>query len=616
MCGFVGIVGKNELNEERISPIKKMAEAIAHRGPDDLSLVQDRRVVMGFCRLGIIDLSHRSNQPMVDEKTNTVLSFNGEIYNYKELRKELESLGHTFHTDSDTEVLLRGFLQWDRDVLSKLRGMFAFAIRRGERVFLARDPFGIKPLYYGRTEEGDLVFASEIKAFLFHPEMCPSVDEDLVFSFMELQHMVDERTMWKGVNRLPHGSFMEILWEDGQWKQEIHSYFQFDFKEEIFSLDEAVDQIQKTLMDSVHMHQRSDVKLGTFLSGGIDSSYITALTRPEVSFSIGFAEADGTYDESVYARDLSEILGVENRRRILDRKEVLEQLPSIIYALDEPQANLSSIPLYFLSEMARREVTVVLSGEGADELFGGYASYIDSPKLAQYKKLPYFVRASLRKLSRLLPAGTMQERLYKGGLPENESFVGEAHIASEKEVLNLLRHPYREGKRAVEEARKCFEGNSVLQGRQLVDLTMFMQKDILLKGDRMSMAHSLELRVPFLDKEVYRVARSLSDDLKTKGNITKYALRMAAKEILPEEWYNRPKKGFPVPMRYWLKEKEYYAHFYEVLSSAETEQYFNRTILIQMLKDHRDGRALHQRQLYAAYVMMVWIDQFLQRRNK
>lgn len=613
MCGFTGIISKKEYNDDSI---RSMLESIRHRGPDNLSFYENENLHLGFARLQIIDLDPRSNQPMIDEETGAVIVFNGEVYNYKELRQDLQGNGVKFKTTSDTEVILKGYLKYGKSILSKLRGMFAFAIFHKNKVFMARDHFGIKPLYYGFNDKGEFIFGSELKALISNKFFSPRLNNNSLFSYLELQHVCGEDTMIEGIKRLKNGHYLEISNIEDSLYPITGEYFQFQMSnDKITNLDDAVYMIRKAVHNSVELHKNADVKVGTFLSGGIDSSYITALTKPEMSFSVGFSEEEGKFDESGLAKKLCEILGIKLNRLIIDKNEVLENLDDIIYHLDEPQANLSSIPLYFLSKLARENATVVLSGEGADEFFGGYDLYREDSAIEKYLKLPKNLRKGLKGASKILPDSSLKRRMEKGALEPKDLFVGEANISSPSEVRDILSNRYKEGMEARQFTSKFFKNVDELSGKQLVDLNSFMQYDILLKGDRMSMAHSLELRVPFLDLEVWSVARRLSSDLKVRGNVTKFALREAAKEVLPEEWYTRPKKGFPVPFRDFLKEDSFYNKFYEVLSSELCDDFFDRSAVLDMLKEHKDGIKRNHRRLYSYYVFLVWYDLYINRRG-
>lgn len=613
MCGFTGIISKKEYNDDSI---RSMLDSIRHRGPDNLSLYENENLHLGFARLQIIDLDPRSNQPMIDEETGAVIVFNGEVYNYKELRQDLQGNGVKFKTTSDTEVILKGYLKYGKSIFSKLRGMFAFAIFHKNKVFMARDHFGIKPLYYGFNDKGEFIFGSELKALISNKFFSPRLNNNSLFSYLELQHVCGEDTMIDGVKRLKNGYYLEISNIEESLYPITGEYFKFQMSnDKITNLDDAIYMIRKAVHNSVELHKNADVKVGTFLSGGIDSSYITALTKPEMSFSVGFSEEEGKFDESGLAKKLCEILGVKLNRLIIDKNEVFENLDDIIYHLDEPQANLSSIPLYFLSKLARENATVVLSGEGADEFFGGYELYREDSAIEKYLKLPKNLRKGLKGVSKILPSSGIKRRMEKGALEPKDLFVGETNISSPSEVRDILSNRYKNGTDARQFTSKFFKNVDELSGKQLVDLNSFMQYDILLKGDRMSMAHSLELRVPFLDLEVWSVARRLSSDLKVRGNITKYALREAAKEVLPEEWYKRPKKGFPVPFRDFLREDNFYNKFYEVLSSELCDDFFDRSVVLDMLKEHKDGVKRNHRRLYSYYVFLVWYDLYINRRG-
>lgn len=606
MCGFVGIINSTNLND-----IEKMAKAIEHRGPDAIKYEIQNNFALGFCRLSIIDLKERSNQPMVDEANNIRLVFNGEIYNYKILKQELIKKGYVFNTESDTEVVLRAYTEWGEDFVNHLRGMFAIAIVHDNKLILARDHFGIKPLYYGYSDDGALVFSSELKGIAQYSNFRREVNTDEMFAYLELQHMAGVNTMLKGVKRLENGSIAVVENINEAKNIRIKKYFDFKLTDEIKSLGEAVELIKSRLKESVELHKNADVPVGTFLSGGIDSSFITALTMPEYTFSVGFKSENNKFDESVHARELSEILGIKNRTEIIDPSDVLANLDDVIYYLDEPQANLSSIPLYFLSKLARENVKVVLSGEGADELFGGYDGYRANERLGKYMKIPRPIRKFAAGVSGIVPSKSLKHKMQKGAMDIDELFIGEANIADKNQVEEVLNKRFWSGYPAHVETKKHFKGSSMIKSKQLVDLNVFMQKDILLKGDRMSMAQSLEVRVPFLDLEVYDVARRIDDSLKIQEGLTKYALRMAAKQNLPEEWYNRPKKGFPVPFRYWLKQDDFYNKFREVFESEITGEFFKRDELIKLLDEHREGKALNHRRLYSVYVFMKWYERIV-----
>ncbi len=599
MCGFVGYTN-------RFDGIENMLNTIHHRGPDSIETLIEKDINLGFARLKIIDLSNCANQPMIDKNTNSILVFNGEIYNYLTLKDNLKNLGYTFETNSDTEVLLKHLIHFGKDGIKDLRGMFAFAFIRDGKILLGRDHFGIKPLYYV-CKNGELVFGSELKALIKNPLVERQLNTEMLLPYTMNQHTFGEKTFIKDINRLPNGHFLEF---DINTKDiNIKKYFEFDFSVKEQTMEEAVTKIRNVLKESVELHKRADVKVGAFLSGGIDSSYVVKLAAPDITFSVGFSEEDGNFDESIYAKELSEMLGIKNVRKLIDKYEVLENLDTIIYYLDEPQANLSSIPLYFLSELARKHVTVVLSGEGADELFGGYQAYTDTKRMNQFKNLPDFLKKFIIKINNL--TGVIdKEKIDRAIFPENH-FIGEGQIASLNKAKTLISNKYHDGINPFDLTKQFFSKYSKLESQQLIDLNFFMQNDILLKADRMSMAHSLELRVPFLDVEVFKVSSTLSDELKIDGQKTKIALRNAAKKELPEAWYNRKKKGFPVPFRYWLYDDKFFNRFKEVFTSKEAEKFYDTKILMEMLNNHRDKKELNQRVLYSAYVFLIWYENFI-----
>lgn len=370
MCGFVGFVDNNS-GIDKVNAINEMLDTIIHRGPDSAGVFNDENITLGFRRLKIIDLSKESDQPMYNEDKSCVLVFNGEIYNYKELRNELIERGHIFKSNTDSEVLIHSYEEYGVDLLQKIRGMFAFAIwdKKNQSMFLARDFFGIKPLYYTQnTLDNTFIFGSEIKSFLKQPSFIKELNKDALKPYLTFQYSVLDETFFKGVYKLKPGHYM--LYKKGE--MQIKPYWNPEFTKKENSLENYAEKINESMKESIDYHKNSDVKLGSFLSGGIDSSYITSLLRPNKTFSVGFHDYESMFDETTLARELSDILEIENHRKIINAEECFEMLPTIQYHMDEPQSNPSSVPLYFLAGLAKEDVTVVLSGEGADEIFAGY----------------------------------------------------------------------------------------------------------------------------------------------------------------------------------------------------------------------------------------------------
>lgn len=613
MCGFVGFA--DTLQEiDKIKTINDMMSTIIHRGPDSGDFFSDDRVTLGFRRLSIIDLSDEGSQPMFNEDKSCVMVFNGEIYNYQELRSDLIEKGHIFKCDSDSEVIIHAYEEYGIELLKKLRGMFAFAIWdiKNETMFLARDFFGIKPLYYTQnTTDNALIFGSEIKSFLKNPAFKKELNKDALKPYLTFQYSVLDETFFKGVYKLKPGHYM--MYKNGE--MEIKPYWKVDFDEKNQSLQYYIEQINQTLKESVDYHKISDVKVGSFLSGGVDSSYITALLAPNKTFSIGFKDYEGIFNETNLAAELSDILEIENYKKLMTADECFDMLPTIQYHMDEPQSNLSSVPLYFLAKLASEHVTVVLSGEGADEIFGGYVWYQKSAKLEQYEKIPYFIRRGISFVSQTLPANKITNFLVKGGQKIEERFIGQAKVFEEEDALKILRDEYKSGPSVGSITKRVYDqvkGKDDITKMQYLDLHLWLPGDILLKADKMSMAHSIELRVPFLDKEVMSLASQIPGNLRVNEKDTKYALRAASKKVLPEEWANREKVGFPVPIRHWLREEKYYNIVKEMFQSDMTKEFFNTAELMRFLDEHYSGQSNHARYIWTVYVFLVWYKKFFE----
>lgn len=611
MCGFVGFTDTTLLID-KVKVINEMMDTIVHRGPDKAGVFTDDSTTFGFRRLKIIDLSDEAGQPMYNEDKSCVLVFNGEIYNYQELRVTLKENGHIFKSNTDSEVVIHAYEEYGVDLLNKLRGMFAFAIwdTKNETMFLARDFFGIKPLYYTQnTSDNSFIFGSEIKSFLKHPSFIKELNKDALKPYLTFQYSVLDETFFKGVYKLKPAHYM--IYKNGEIK--INRYWDPMYNEKKDTLTYYVDKIKQSMEESVKYHKISDVKVGSFLSGGIDSSYITALLKPNNTFTVGFEDFKTTFNETDLAKDLSDILGIENHKKLISAEESFELLPTIQYHMDEPQSNPSSVPLYFLAELASKYVTVTLSGEGADEIFGGYAWYETSSKMISYQKVPYFIRRPISLLSKVLPKNKMTTFLLKGGQKVEEKFIGQAIVFEESEALRILKDDYKNGPSVQSITKKVYErakGKDDLTKMQYLDLNLWMPGDILLKADKMSMAHSIELRVPFLDKEVMSLAAQIPSDLRVNSINSKYALRTAAKEVLPDAWANRSKVGFPVPIRHWLREEKYYTMVKEMFQSDISKEFFNTEMILKYLDDHYTEKNNHARYIWTVYVFLVWYKKF------
>ena len=601
MCGIAGLISPARADAAALAP---MLARIAHRGPDGQGTFVEGPAALGHCRLAIIDLQGGA-QPLYSEDKNFVVVFNGEIYNYRELTAELTALGHTFTTRTDTEVLLHGWEQWGRELLPRLRGMFAFALwdRRAQVLFCARDMFGIKPLYYCRCADGTLLFASEIKAFLDHPSFEKQLNTAQLPLYLSCQYSPGRDTFFAGVPKLLPGRFLEFsegIVRTTRWVQP--AFLPGD-------TPPAPDELEAVLRQSAEAHKIADVEVAGFLSGGVDSAYLTALARPARTYTISYAEPK--YDESFPARALARNLGLRNRVRCISPGEFWDAVPAVQYHMDEPMADAAAVALYFLNREAARDVKVVLSGEGADELFGGYNIYRDPFTARWYNRLPPWLRGGLGAAASLLPPGPGVNFLVRRGLSLEERYFGPTALLTEREKRRLL--PGYEGDGdpvcLTESSWDMTEDQDPVTRMQQVDLQLWLAGDILLKADKMSMAHSLELRVPYLDKEVFALAAALPATAKANARMTKIALRQAAARTLPPSAAARKKLGFPVPVRDWLRQEPYTSRVRAVFSRPAAGEFFNVRLLHTMLNHHLHGGDCW-RQIWCVYSFLIWYEQF------
>lgn len=604
MCGFVGFT--NKINDASIV-LGKMMDRIKHRGPDSDGKYVDEQIAMGFRRLSIIDLSEQGSQPIFNEDRSLVLTFNGEIYNYKELREQLLAEGHTFYTQTDSEVLIHGYEQWGEDMLDKLRGMFAFVIfdKNKNEVFGARDFFGIKPLYYATMGE-TLMWGSEIKSFLDHPHFKKELNTDVLETYLTFQYSPSTETFFKNVHKLPAAHC--FTYKNG--KLDVRRYWEVKFNpDNVPELEEWVNRISDTFKDSVNVHKFADVEVGSFLSSGVDSSYVAAVADVDKTFTVGFGE-DEKYNEIGYAKEFSKYIHKENFSKVITPDEYWGNLAKIQYHMDEPLADPAAVALFFVCQIASEKVKAVLSGEGADEIFGGYNIYHNPADMAGYFKIPRPIRKAIGAVADKLPHKHGINYLIRGSKDLDERFIGNAYIFSEKERKELLSiktnapdamaitKPFYD---------KVRDQDQVTQ-MQYIDLHLWMTGDILLKADKMSMAHSLELRVPFLDRKVMELAERIPVKHRVTETETKYAMRLAALQACPPQTANKKKLGFPVPIRVWLKEDKYYNIVKEKFTSPESAQFFHTDKLVALLDDHRAGKYDYSRKIWTVFSFLVWYD--------
>lgn len=604
MCGFCGFINKKEKKD-----IKAMTDAIIHRGPDDEAYYTDENIAMGFRRLSIIDLKG-GKQPMTNENDSMVITFNGEIYNFKDLKTELINKGHFFKTNADTEVLLHGYEEYGPHLLDKLRGMFAFVIwdKKNKTLFGARDHFGQKPFYYTRMN-GTFMYGSEIKSFLHHSDFIREVNKKALKPYLTFQTSVLEETFFKGVFKLLPGHYFKYDLEND--KLEVSKYYQIKFERQNANFDELVKEIDETITSSIDTHLISDVPIGAYLSGGIDSSYVVSYLKPDKTFSVGFDYQN--FNEVPYAKELSDILHIENISELIDADDFFESLNKVEYYADEPTANLSAVPLYFLSNLASKYVKVVLSGEGADELFGGYPFYKEDDLLLNYRKLPAFLRKGLKALVSPLPEFHGKNFLTKGGSKIEDYYIGNAFVFGNTEANKILTPKYQSDLTFQSITKPYYDevkNKDDLTKMQYLDMHFWLPNDILLKADKMSMANSLELRVPILDKEVFALASTIPTEYKLAKGTTKYILRQAASSHIPEEWYKRPKKGFPVPIIKWFREEKYYKLAKTLFNEDFVKEFFEIKKINKLLDEHFQGKKNHCRKIWTIYAFLTWYKTF------
>lgn len=626
MCGFLGLLTATS-NAKDFEPLMSSAlSCMRHRGPDDSGTWLDEDAIFGFARLSIIDIAH-SHQPLLwgpkENPERYLLTFNGEIYNYVELREELAAEGLPFHTTGDSETIVAGYHRWGAKVVEHLRGMFAFAIWDTEKreLFIARDRFGIKPLYIATTPAGTMV-SSEKKSILAAAKelgLDSSLDYRAIEHYVDLQYVPEPESLHTGIRRLESGCYATVRPGEAPVS---HRYFAPEFRTTPVPADEEqklFDAIADALRDSVEKHMRADVTVGSFLSGGIDSTAIAALAKQSnpnlLTFTTGF-EREG-YSEVDVAAESAEAIGAEHIVKVVSPEEYAEAVPAIMWYLDDPVADPSLVPLYFVAREARKHVKVVLSGEGADELFGGYTIYKEPLSLAPFEKIPGGLRRGLGRLSHILPEGVKGKSLLeRGSMSMEERYYGNARSFNFEQMSRVIPWAKKEWDHRDVTAPLYAQSTHMdpVARMQHLDLFTWMRGDILVKADKITMANSLELRVPFLDKEVFAVAESIPYQLKISHGTTKYALRRAMEQIVPPHVLHRRKLGFPVPMRHWLAGDELYGWAQDTIRESQTEDIFNKDAVLEMLKEHRDGVSDHSRRLWTVLAFMIWHGIFVEER--
>ena len=606
MCGFVGFCDDSK-NKKKI--IRDMADIIKHRGPDSDGYYVDNNIALGFRRLSIIDLD-KGSQPIFNEDKDKVIVFNGEIYNYKEIREELKSKGHKFSTNTDTEVILHGYEEYKEDILNKLRGMFSFVIYdiKEKSLFGARDFYGIKPFYYYYDNE-NFLFGSEIKSFLGNPNFKKELNKDMLSQYLTFQCSIGEDTFFKNTYKLLPGHY--FIYKDKEL--EIKKYYEVKLEpNDDKSLEEWVSGIREVIDNSVLAHKVSDVEVGSFLSSGVDSSLIAKLSSVDKTFTVGYDNKK--YSEIDYAKEFSDKINVSNVSKKISKEEYFKEFSNVQYYMDEPLADASAVMLYFLSKTASKHVKVCLSGEGADEIFGGYNIYHEPYSVSWYNKIPYFIRKCIGILVYPFRNYTGFNFLYRRSKKIEDRYIGNAFIFEPNDAKKIVNFNY--GNKTYKDFTKSYYDKvsdlDVVTKMQYIDFNFWLIYDILLKADKMSMANSLEVRVPYLDRKVIEYASKLPSKYKIVGNETKYAFRKVAKEELADKVADKKKLGFPVPIREWLKEDDVYQEVKNIF--LESEYFFKPKKIIKLLDDHRTGKRDNSRKIWTIYTFLVWYQEYFIKR--
>lgn len=609
MCGITGVIGKTTNDKEGI--IKKMNHIIHHRGPDDDGFFVDDYVGLAMRRLSIIDVSH-GKQPIESADGSTLIFFNGEIYNYRELRDDLITKGYVFKTESDTEVILHSYQEYGEKAVLHLRGMFAFCIynKNDNTLFIARDYFGIKPLYYLKQNGEIKAFGSEIKSILLHPDYHKEVNHDAVFNYLFFQYNPLQETFFKNIYKLPPAHYLKIDLNKNSYEEKRYWSFSFDQDSSLTDGHYTKQALLKELEDSVSHHMIADVPVGSFLSGGIDSSVNATLMQKfspkKIStFTVGFEGLS----EGAEAKVTSDALGTHHHEYIVSSEEYFKELPNIVWHFDEPVADPSAVGLYFIAREAGKKVKVVLSGEGADELFGGYNIYrepIDRSILTRF--IPSFLLSILRPLtqsSRNFKGKNFLKRYFE---KLEDWYIGNASIFKDEEVLKIWKGD-RFDRVSLKPLYRNVEHLSESTQMQYIDINTWLPGDILAKADKMTMAHSLELRVPFLDIKIANFARELPDNLKWKNHKTKYLLREAVTGVIPNQTRLRKKLGFPTPLRAWLTKDR--TDVYETIQqSPYIQTMLDSGEVKRIIEAHTSGVADNSRKIYTFLMLALWYDTF------
>lgn len=604
MCGIAGYISEKKPTKK---VLKAMTDRIEHRGPDGEGFYLDDNIALGHRRLAILDLT-TGDQPIYNEEKDVVVVLNGEIYNYQELREELKKKKHKFVTKTDTEVLVHGYEEWGHNLTKKLRGMYAFAIwnKKEQELYMARDGWGIKPLYYYQNEK-TLMFASEIKAFLDHPDFIKEFNDEILSAYLCFNSVPTEETFFKGVKRVEPGH--QLIYKDNNL--EIERFFKLEFDEQNTNLEKSAEEINEAMTDSVKRHFHADVEVGSLLSSGVDSSYIVSIGKPNKTFTVGYD--DPKYNEINYAKDLADKLGVQNISKKITQEEYIKNFPKLMYHMDEPLADPSIIALHSISELASHHVKVITSGEGADELFGGYNTYQEEVNQSWYMKIPFPLRRLASMIAGIFPEVRGFNFIYRRGKHLKDYNIGLGRVFRDEEAMKIVKPKNQiHTKDIVKPFYEEYKNNSTMVQRQVIDFYFWLVRDFLHAVDRSGSMFGIEARTPFLDEKVYNIARKLPVSSKINKETTKIALRKAAEKVIPNESYKKKKLGFPVPLREWIREDDLYNDIKDKFNSKVADKYFDTKKINKLLEDHKNGKKDCYKKVWAIYTFIVWYNQYFE----
>ena len=629
MCGIAGFVDFRDTSNARVEAeraqiLESMCRVITHRGPDDQGLMVKPGVALGMRRLSIIDLAG-GHQPIFNEDNSVSIVFNGEIYNYRELQNVLQSRGHVFRTNSDTETIVHAYEEFGASCLEHLRGMFAFAIwnDREKKLFIARDRVGKKPLYYSVTRGGTLVFGSELKTLLEHPDVEREINPRALDAYFSLGYVPDPISIFENVEKLPPGHHLTFV--NGRLTVERYWDFSYETKSNGHKVSDYLEELRALLDEAVKLRLVSDVPLGAFLSGGIDSSTVVGLMarqmdQPVKTFSIGFNE--DSYDELKYARLTAKKFGTEHHE-FLVTPDICEVVDQLAWHFDEPFADSSAIPTYVVSKLAREHVKVVLTGDGGDELFAGYTRYVTERQRSKFDLVPRFVKDNLMDpVSRYLPHGAWgRNYLHNVSLDPIGRYLDNVSVFTGLNKTALYTADFSDQLRNADHLDVYFRelSGNVKSGARLdsllyIDSKTYLPGDILTKVDRMSMAVSLEARVPLLDHKLIEFVTRIPASMKLAGFETKHLFKRAIADLVPAEIINRPKQGFGVPIQQWINQ-QLRQRIRDTLNDPRTLQrgYVTRRHVELLLDEHERGRRDHSMALWSLLMLELWHRQYLDR---